>query len=1570
MQTKGYRNKLSKSKVFLPVVLVVFLIFMITATGAAQTILGDINGDGRIDVKDVVLIQKHILGKISLTAQQREVADVNGDGLLDARDVALMMQRSIGKISTFPLQVNKVDDVNLTVYYGTAQSNINFPATVSATISDGTKRDLNVQWETTSTPPYNPNSYGSYVFHGNLINLPSGITNPNAIKAKATVSMNYTPGPGPIPPYQYYSLNVSASPTAGGSASGTGTYLAGTGVPVTATAGTGYSFVNWTVSGLVVSTNPSFTYFMPANNVNLVANFTSSTLYTLDLEVYPLGSGTVTGSGSYSAGTVVNVSAFPATGYEFDRWAIGTVTESEDSSFNYTMPASDITMVAYFSSEMIEVLNVEAIDRTTIEVVLAADVDPAKAGDVNEYYITVGGVEVIATNVVFDSVTKEATLTVDLTGLAGTCTVNGVASSVDVPLAPIFDSIVTVAGSYDIVMYFNTEVYDPGSTLVPGDFTVLTDGNSNPVASIDAADNLGDAETIITLTMTDPAIGGTSTSVFLKSSGAAKILNSWDEPTAAATRAHLTPVDEDAPLFTGVRAVGGGYVIYLDFSEPVHTAGQDVDVNSGSDLIRVSVDGVRVDIVDAFANGTSVFTSGSPDVIAVASSNATATMKLDLDLAYDDLLQSGDLIVVTLDQGLQDVLETNHIRDLSDNVFTGQRERTATIIGGAGLEDAEASTLLYNGEEDLDLSVTLDGALAAGETITVYLEDLDDNGFNFVNGAVTVTGSTGTAEITDTDKVVFAAPVGGVPDATELTFTIEEGGAAGEYVFDGTTDAVDNSPHDIVFQRSDVGTIAETEVIVIEGFSGFSADDLVTSKDDQPFSFQFNIDGALSSGNTVEMDLAALAAKVDFSDVDVTETEQASTIGGSAIDTTNHTLTKSGDTLIITAGSGDIADASTIVINLRDSVPSANIIDVASGATGQHDLTLTRDDSGASAPFKVTVLANITNGSASNLANNTNNQTQNFYFTVDGDLAMNQFVDIKIADSKTVAYTTTLTHYQVTGANAQVVSVSAATDPTIRVRANELISSGTELTLNVGGATGVDTTGVNDTIIEVEIERLDNNESDVFTFEVGTYTGTVMVYDALSLQNALNDPDISIVILAGDITGGPFAANIDGQTIDGDGYTITGNLTINGDNVSMSSITIDGDLTINGDDFTGSSVTITGTTTINGANASFSSTLNDILINSGGSSTFTNVTITGNLTVNAGGSATLLGSTTVAGTVSGDGEIDASGSDVLQELIDGTTMVAEFDDVDTVTVTITYPEEIDNVLTNYMTDALITSDVAFQDETEIAITYNGSPLGTATMVGDTDEIYLSDLLILAGIPEANTRTPIIGHAGREDIWGFEILTPAELNATVTIQSVVSDDDFVLEVIIADDIIEVDMYAVEITALSLIYSKYDSFSPAEEVYSAGGDLLTGYSLILDNSDDYYYIDVETDGLESTLLLKDGLYEFYVNPDQQDMGDYWDPKGVNSSASGGWEEIMYNILTAEDGYPIFYLKVSSNGTGFMLVDGLQYLLDESQEPLRINGDYPRGEYDYTGNVTGINNIVSADIVANITISIPVP
>ncbi len=224
MQTKACRNKTKNNfSLLLTAIFVVLFILIMSTTVSAQTIMGDVNGDGRVDVKDVVLIQKHVLGKISLTAQQRDVADVNGDGLIDARDVTLVMQRSIGKITTFPLQVTKVDEIFKSVAYGTPQASIGLPSTVSATISNGAKRDISVQWETTSTPAYNPNVQGSYVFYGNLITLPSGITNPSAIKAKATVNISYMPGPqpGPYPPYviPLSSVTISGTPVVGGALS-------------------------------------------------------------------------------------------------------------------------------------------------------------------------------------------------------------------------------------------------------------------------------------------------------------------------------------------------------------------------------------------------------------------------------------------------------------------------------------------------------------------------------------------------------------------------------------------------------------------------------------------------------------------------------------------------------------------------------------------------------------------------------------------------------------------------------------------------------------------------------------------------------------------------------------------------------------------------------------------------------------------------------------------------------------------------------------------------------------------------------------------------------------------------------------------------------------------------------------------------------------------------------------------------------------------------------------------------------------------------------------------------------
>ena len=49
-------------------------------------ILGDINQDGSIDMQDLILLNKHIVGAITLPSEQAVLADVNKDGILTLRD--------------------------------------------------------------------------------------------------------------------------------------------------------------------------------------------------------------------------------------------------------------------------------------------------------------------------------------------------------------------------------------------------------------------------------------------------------------------------------------------------------------------------------------------------------------------------------------------------------------------------------------------------------------------------------------------------------------------------------------------------------------------------------------------------------------------------------------------------------------------------------------------------------------------------------------------------------------------------------------------------------------------------------------------------------------------------------------------------------------------------------------------------------------------------------------------------------------------------------------------------------------------------------------------------------------------------------------------------------------------------------------------------------------------------------------------------------------------------------------------------------------------------------------------
>lgn len=69
-----------------------------------------------------------------------------------------------------------------------------------------------------------------------------------------------------------FSITTKSSPTAGGTTSGDGTYLYNTKATVTATPNPTYEFVNWTISGVEVSTSKTYRHTVTGSD-KLVANF-------------------------------------------------------------------------------------------------------------------------------------------------------------------------------------------------------------------------------------------------------------------------------------------------------------------------------------------------------------------------------------------------------------------------------------------------------------------------------------------------------------------------------------------------------------------------------------------------------------------------------------------------------------------------------------------------------------------------------------------------------------------------------------------------------------------------------------------------------------------------------------------------------------------------------------------------------------------------------------------------------------------------------------------------------------------------------------------------------------------------------------------------------------------------------------------------------------------------------------------------------------------------------------------------------------------------------------------------
>lgn len=110
-------NKRKRVGVKAFLVLISFFIFLlIFPPSAFAAALGDVNGDGEINVQDVVLVMRHVIELETLTLAQQALADVNGDGVVNVQDVTLIMQKALKLIDDFPagpLAVSSVKADNL-----------------------------------------------------------------------------------------------------------------------------------------------------------------------------------------------------------------------------------------------------------------------------------------------------------------------------------------------------------------------------------------------------------------------------------------------------------------------------------------------------------------------------------------------------------------------------------------------------------------------------------------------------------------------------------------------------------------------------------------------------------------------------------------------------------------------------------------------------------------------------------------------------------------------------------------------------------------------------------------------------------------------------------------------------------------------------------------------------------------------------------------------------------------------------------------------------------------------------------------------------------------------------------------------------------------------------------------------------------------------------------------------------------------------------------------------------------------------------------------------------------------
>ena len=256
---------------------------------------------------------------------------------------------------------------------GTAKTaaELGLPARVTLITNDGDVQ-ADVSWDVAACS-YDPDETTEQTFTvDGTVTLPMGVVNPNNVDL--TTSISVTVNAEVSTDKTLISINAPSAIT--GVANGTAKTAAELGLPARVTLitndGDVQADVSWdvaacsydpdetteqtfTVDGTVTLpmgvVNPDSIPLTTSINATVNAAVPAAT-YTLTIRALTGGSITTGSSGNYAAGTVIAITAKPASRYSFNKWSStggGTFANANKATTTYTMPANPATITASFA---------------------------------------------------------------------------------------------------------------------------------------------------------------------------------------------------------------------------------------------------------------------------------------------------------------------------------------------------------------------------------------------------------------------------------------------------------------------------------------------------------------------------------------------------------------------------------------------------------------------------------------------------------------------------------------------------------------------------------------------------------------------------------------------------------------------------------------------------------------------------------------------------------------------------------------------------------------------------------------------------------------------------------------------------------------------------------------------------------------------------------------------------------------------------------------------------------------------------------------------------------------------